>query len=183
MNKNHYRHQRQTSQSGFTFIELILYVAIIGLIMTAAINFAFDLMTGRTKSHAQQEVSQNARLISKRIQYEIRNASAINSLSATSLCLASATAARNPTRIYLSGNALRIGWGGGGTTCATTTNDQTLTSNEIQVTGLTFQNLSSVGNTSQHVKFSFTLKTLNPGGRAEWDYQQTMTSSTELRSH
>src|SRR3989344_8835546 len=82
---------------GFTLIELILYIAIVGIFISGAILFAWDIIYGRVRSNAQQQVSQNLRLAGKRMIYEIRNASDVNSISASSLSLALTDPARNPT--------------------------------------------------------------------------------------
>ncbi|HYD35666.1 MAG TPA: prepilin-type N-terminal cleavage/methylation domain-containing protein [Vitreimonas sp.] len=169
------------AQAGFTLIELILYIALISIFLSAVITFAWDIIYSHAKSSTQQTVLYNLRLASERITYEIRNARAINSVSATSLCLASADAARNPTKLYLASNELRIGWGGGNSTCATTTNDQALTSAEVNVTALTFQNLTTAGTASQHIQF--TIGITSTANRQEWQYSQTFSSSAEVRSH
>lgn len=168
-------------QNGFTFIETMIYITLISIFISGAISFALNIIYGRVKAQGQQEISQNLRLTSKRIVYEIRNASAINSVAASDLCLASANSTYNPTRIYLSSERLRIGWGGGSTDCTGLTNDQPLTTNRVRVTDLTFTNLSS-GTNSYNIKFSLTIENLT-GEREEFQKNQTYSSSVELRSN
>src|SRR3990167_11538866 len=66
--------------AGFTLIELILYVALITIILSAIVPFAWNTVQTGVKSAVQQEVNANARYISERIKYEIRNSTGINSV-------------------------------------------------------------------------------------------------------
>jgi prepilin-type N-terminal cleavage/methylation domain-containing protein len=54
-----------------------------------------------------------------------------------------------------------------------------LTSNDVQVTNLTFKNLTKTG-TAGILQVSFTMARNNPGGRNEYDFQKTFTTSAEL---
>jgi prepilin-type N-terminal cleavage/methylation domain-containing protein len=165
------------SSKGFTLIELILYVALSSIFMTAAVLFAWDIVYGRIRSFVEQEVNQNMRLASKRIAYEIRNASAINS-TGTSLSLAMADSARNPTVIDISSGRIRIGYGSSGSCPASS--PCFLTDNLVTASGITFTDFSS-GTDSLNVRFTFTIS--KTGGPDEFQETQTYTSSAEVRSH
>lgn len=165
---------------GFTLIELIIYIALIAIFIGGAVSFSWDIIYGGAKSDVEREVNQNLRLVSKRISYEIRNASAINSLATSDLCLVSADATRNPTRIYVSSGRMHIAWGGGSANCTGMTNDQPLTSNQVSVSGLTFTNNSS-GTNSYNVQFSLTIS--STGTRNEWQKSENYTGSAEMRSN
>lgn len=54
-----------------------------------------------------------------------------------------------------------------------------LTSNDVQVTNLTFRNLTRAG-TGGIVQVSFTVSRVNPNNRNEYDYQKTFTGSAEV---
>jgi prepilin-type N-terminal cleavage/methylation domain-containing protein len=163
------------NQQGFTLIELLIYIALLTIFITGAIFFAWDIIFGRVKSSVQQELNQNMRFASQRIAYEIRNASAINLVSATNLSLAQADSARNPTIISLSAGRIMIGWGSSGS-CPTTA-PCPLTSSDVAITTLTFTNLSS-GNAA-NVRFSITGQ--SSGNRTEYQGTQTITGSGEIR--
>lgn len=166
---------------GFTFIELILYIALVSIFIGGAVLFAWDIIYGRVKSGVQQEVTQNLRLASKRIVHEIRNAFGINSVNPSSISLAMDESARNPTVFDVSGGRLRIGFGSSGS--CPTTSPCTLTSDEVTVTNLSFTDLSSSGGESVNVQFTITVESNNPSGRQEWEKTQTYTTSVELRSN
>ena len=169
-----------SGEKGFTLIELILYIALIAIFINGAILFAWDIIYGGAKSGVQREVNKNMRLASKRIEYELRNASGINSLASNSVCLSSATALRNPTRISVSSGQLRIGWGGGSSDCTGLTNDEPFTSNKVAVSDLQFTDNSS-GSDSLNVDYALTIQ--STGTRQEWQESQSYQGSVELRSN
>lgn len=171
------------NQKGFTFIELIIYTAITAIFIFGAINFGWDIILGNVKSKNYQEVTENLRFAEKRILFEIRNASGINSVTSQSICLSNSDSTRNPTRIYLSGTILRIGWGGGSPTCTGLTTDVPLITNLVNATLLNFVNLSNGGGTTKNIQFTLTLSLLNPSGRSEYARTQTFESSVEVRSN
>ncbi len=154
--------------NGFTLVELILYIAIVTIFMTGVIYFTSDIVYGRVKSQVHQEVNQNIRFASKRIMYEIRNASSVT-VSPSSITLGSTDVGRNPTVIDVFGNRLRIGYGG---------NQYFLTSNKVTVSNLSFTDLSTAGTTN--VKFSITID--STGDRREFQKSETYETSVELRS-
>jgi prepilin-type N-terminal cleavage/methylation domain-containing protein len=166
----------QRKRRGFTFIELILYLAIVSIVLGALVPFAFTVIGSGVKSSTQQEVFSSARFISERIKYEIRNATGINSVSATSLSLATATGSTNPTVIDLSGGNIRIKQG-----VSTAVN---LNSANTTVPSLSFVNFTSGDNKTKHVQFTFTLNA-NFNSTVRQEYQETMTveGSAEVRSN
>lgn len=167
--------------SGFTLIEMLIYIAITMIFITGVTNFGLNIIYGRVKTRNYQSVTQNLRIAEKRILFEIRNASGINSVAAQAICLSNSDVTRNPTRIYLSGGVVRIGWGGGSPTCASLTNDMTLMDNLVTATSLNFVNLSATN--TKNIQFSLTLTAVNPSGKAEFARTQTFESAAEVRSN
>jgi Tfp pilus assembly protein FimT len=170
-------------KNGFTFIELLIYIALMAIFIIGTIDFGWNIIYGNVKSKNYQEVTENLRFAEKRIVFEIRNASGINSVTSQSICISNSDSTRNPTRIYLSGSFLHIGWGGGSPTCASLTNDVALTTNLVNVTSLHFVNLTNGGGTTKNIQFSITVSAINPSGRSEWDRVQTFESAGEIRSN
>lgn len=168
---------------GFSLIEMILYIAIVSVFLGGAIQFAWNLVYGQVKATALQDVNANTRFVGKRIAYEIRNASAINSVTSSSLCLASTNVTYNPVKIYLSSGAIRLGWGGGSPTCASTTNDVPLTSAGVTVNSIVFTNLTPVSALSRHVLYTYTISASATSGRQEYVASQSYEGSAEVRSH
>lgn len=163
-------------KNGFTLIELILYVSIITIVMSGLIPFAWNVIEGSVKSSIEQDVSSQARYVSERIKYEIRNAADINSVSATSISLKETVPANDPTIIDLSGGKIRVKQGAGAAV--------NLNSNDTNVTALSFANYSSADLKTKHIQFTFTLDDSYTGSRQEYNAPPiTIESSGEIRSN
>lgn len=160
---------------GFTLVELILYITIVVIILSALIPFALDVVGSGAKSSVQEEVTANARYISERIKYEIRNATTINSVTSSSLSLATSVPATNPTVIDLSGSNIRITQGSGSPII--------LNSNMVSISGLTFTNFISADTKTKNIQFVFTTSSNSSSARQEYQDSVTVEGDAELRSN
>lgn len=158
---------------GFTFIELILYISIVTIMLSAIIPFAWNIIGTRSKSSTEQEVFSQARYVSERIKYEIRNASDINSVSAGSINLN--TLSDSSTVIDLSGGKVRVRYG--------TQDPIPLNSNNTNVTTLEFVNYTSADQKTKHIGFVLTIEMAGSLQRQEFKEAVTLGSSAEVRSN
>ncbi|HSW96876.1 MAG TPA: prepilin-type N-terminal cleavage/methylation domain-containing protein [Candidatus Saccharimonadales bacterium] len=167
----------KTTQKGITLIETIIYIAIVSLIMTSLIPFAWNVIEGGVKSSTEQEVFDNARFISEQIKYQIRNATGINSVSSTQISLATANSATNPTIIGVSGTNLTMQQGAGS---ALNLNSQNAT-----VSGVTFMTYTSGDNKTKNIQFVFTVNAnySGSGSRQELNESTTIEGDAEVRSN
>jgi type II secretory pathway pseudopilin PulG len=163
-------------KKGNTLIELIIYITIVSGIGMASVLFVTNIITGRVKSSLEENVIHNMRLSTRRITQEIRQATAITSISSTDLCLASPTIGRNPTRIYLSSNRLYLGFGG---SCASSTTSYPLTSTNVTVSNLVFSN--STTGLAKTIDYTYKISGNNVVGRQEWLYDTTASMSASIR--
>ncbi|MBI2337948.1 type II secretion system protein [Candidatus Daviesbacteria bacterium] len=163
---------------GFTLIELILYIAIITIVMSALIPFAWNIIGGSVKSSALQEVSSQARFVSERIKYEIRNANDINNISAFSIDLKTDT---NPTTVIeLADGKITIKYGISGTPVNLNSDDTVI----APVGDAIFTDYGSVDAKTKHIQFSFTIDDKYTGSRQEYQVPAiTIESSAELRNN
>ena len=163
-------------QTGYTLIELLLYVAMIGILLSAVAYFFGAAAEARVKNQTVTEVDSQGTYVMDYITETIRNATSITSptvgTSGTSLTVAVPTASLSPTIFNLSGTTLQVKEG--------TAAAVALTSDDMQVTSFTVKNLSRSGTTGI-VQISFTLNRVNPSGRAEYDYSRTFTTSVGVR--
>lgn len=168
--------QRQIQNKGFTLLEVILYIGLLSIILTAIVSFSSMFVESRIKSQAIAEVEQQGLQTMQLITQTIRNAENITSpttgSSAASLTLDVVTAGDDPTIFDLSGNAIRIKEGVGP--------NVNLTSARITASNLNFQNLSRAS-TPGIIRVSFTLTHVNPNGRNEYNYSKTFYASASLR--
>src|SRR3990172_13222807 len=65
----------------FTLIELLLYMGLVGIFLTAATTSMWDIILGNVKSSVEQEVQESLRYSSSRLGFEIRNADSVGSSS------------------------------------------------------------------------------------------------------
>ncbi len=72
---------------GFTLIELIVYLSIVGIILTGISYLILDILKGQASSYSDQEVNYQLRYISGIMVEDIRTASDIASLSEENLIL------------------------------------------------------------------------------------------------
>lgn len=162
-------------KAGFTFIELILYIAIVTVMLSALVPFAWNIIGASSKSNTEQEVFSQARFISERIKYEVRNATGINSVAATSISLATAVSATNPTVIDFAGGNMSIKQGVGAVVV--------LNSPDVAISGLAFTNNTSVDNKTKNISYVFTLSSNYGSARQEFMETTTVRSSAEVRTN
>jgi len=160
---------------GFTFVELLLYISVVSIMISSLVLFALTIINNGAKSSTHQEVFSQARYISERFKYEIRNATGINSVSSNSISLATSDSVTNPTVIdVLSGN-IRLKQGAAA--------EVNLNSSSTTISNLIFVNYSSADNMTKHIQFRFTVNDNYASTRQEYISSITIESSAELRSN
>jgi type II secretory pathway pseudopilin PulG len=170
-------------RKAFSLIEILLYVALIVIMMSALLPVALQIINSGTKSGVTQEVYQSARYVSERIKYEIRNASGINIASSTfnlnlatttnaGLYLIGYTSSTNPTIISVATGTIRIQQG--------TSTPIFLHSFDAQAASLIFSNYST--STYNNVGFTLTMTDASTSTRQEYNASTTLITSVELRN-
>ena len=163
-------------QRGYTLIELLLYIAILGILLGALTSFFSVSLTARIKNESIVEVDRQGEFMIDMIARTVRAADSITAptagASGSTLTLAMPTAGVNPTIFNMSGTTLQIKEGAGATI--------PLNSGRVAVTGFTAKNLSRAS-TPGVIQVSFTVSAVNTTGRNEYDYQKTFTTSASLR--
>ena len=172
-------------KNGFTLIELILYIAIFSIIMIGLVQVSWTVIGAGSKSSVQEEVFSQARYLSEKLKYEIRNANGINigtSNFDTNLASSSALqlsliqdAPDNPTIINVSSGKAQIKKGSAAAV--------SLNSNDTVVQDLTFSNYSSGDSKTLNISFTFTIAATSGSGRWEFSESAVMRSDAEIRSN
>jgi len=164
------------NQHGFTLVELLLYIVILGTLLVPVSFFFATALDARIKNQSVSEVNDQAQAAMETITVTIRGANAISTplpgVSTASLTLTVPTASLSPTVFSVQNGVLQVKEGSAAPVA--------LTNGKVTVSGLSFKNLSISG-THGIVQVSFTIARVNPAGKAEYDYQKTFTTSMGLR--
>ncbi|HLD96357.1 MAG TPA: type II secretion system protein [Patescibacteria group bacterium] len=168
------------AKRAFTLIELLIYMALVSVFLTAAVTSMWDIILGSTKSSVEQEVQESLRYVSHRLGFEIRNANSIGGSSDFGVNLAATPGAllslsspnpNNPTEFRVDDGLLQVKQGAGDWT--------TISSSALEVTDLVFTDLTD--GSSENIEFTVTVKYRNPGSRSELEKESTFESSAQLR--
>lgn len=171
----------KSKQPGLTLIELLLYIAIFSIIITAVATIGITATAQRVRNNAVAEVDYQGEAVMSYITQSVRNAQSLNSPGANnssqSLSLNTNISANNPTVFDSVGDGsisrIRIREGSPPT-------DNYLTNNKVTVTDISFTNASVVGG-HDSIKIQFTIRYYNPSGRAELNYEKTFYGGVTLR--
>ena len=162
-------------QTGFTLVELLLYLATASILMLALTSFAILLSESRIKHRTISEVEQQGHFLMDQMTQAIRNSESVTGptagASSSSLTLDVIDSGADPTIFAVSSGTLQQ------QEASLTTN---LSSSTVTVENLVFQNLSRE-NTPATVEVSFTVTSVNPSGRNEFDFTQDFKSSATVR--
>lgn len=168
-------------KSGVTLIELLLYIAIFSIVITAVVSVAISATAQRVRNNAVAEVDYQGEAVMSYITQTIRNSQSVNTPlannSAGSLSVNGLNATNNPAVFDTVNDGLRqrirVREGSPPT-------DNFLTNNRVTVTSINFTNSTIVGGRDS-IKIQFTLQYYNPSGRPELNYQKTFYSGATLR--
>lgn len=172
-------------QKGFTFIELLLYIAILSIILTSLVTFAWNAIDNSGKSTTQQEIASNARFVSERLLYEIRKAVDINTATSnfginlatdqTKQLSLKENAPNDPTLINVVSGKIQIKQGAAAAVA--------LNSTDTTVTDLTFTNNSSGDGKTKNITYTLTIISNFNQSRQEFQGTISLRASGELRNN
>lgn len=169
-------HRSTTKQSGFTLVELLLYLAVTSIIVLSVSGFLITMLQARVKFQTISEVEQQGQQAMLAITQTIRNSQSITSpatgASAATATVTVPTGSLSPTVFDLSGGIIRVTEGAGAA--------QGLTTAKVTASSLNFQNLTRP-TTQGAVRISFTITSVNGSGRNEFQYTKTFRATATLR--
>ncbi len=151
-------------------IELIIYLAIVGIILTSISYLILDILGGQTKNYANQDINQNLRLITGILVKDIKTAEEIVSLDSETLVLRSG--GDDITFNFDGSNQDITKQIGAGQTVQ-------LNSSRVEVSG-SFTDLSYDDRT-KNVGINLLFNYYNPSGLADYNASATADFTVELR--
>lgn len=93
---------KEKNNKGFTLMELLVYIGIVGLALTVIMTLTVNIISVKQKSDVSRETQENARFIIQRMTNEIRWANDIASFSSNDITL---DTNEGPVRFYLDGSS------------------------------------------------------------------------------
>lgn len=162
------------SPKGFTLIEVLIYVAIIGVVISSFVSFSISSTNARNKTYVIQEVQANARVVKELISREIKEASSVvapSSGSSTSVLELDVPDTSNNTLYSLSNGVLYRQVG--------SFDPDQISSQETEISDLVFSNNSLSGD-KDSVTFSFTIDFRNSDSNF-FDYSESLSGSANIR--
>lgn len=164
------------SSAGFTLVELLLYIALAGILLTAFTAFSTLVIRSRIKHQSVSEVEEQSTQLMYFITQAIRNSEEVATpapgANSNTLSITVTSSAHNPTVFDLAAGAVRITEG--------TNTPIILTSPLITISDLQFSNLP-LGVTSGTVRIRFTARRVNPNNVNEYDFTKVFTGAAGIR--
>ena len=163
------------SAKGYTLIELLLYITILGIVLIIVIDLLFKSLEASVQFRERNELEANASLIFERIKYDIRSATSISvptTLGETSNYLSLIRNGQTITYTKVS-NSLNLSNG---------VSSDNLSSNAVIVENITFQKLGSKleeQGGKQTLKINLTLT--NPAQTKQGILSKSWTTTSGLR--
>lgn len=157
---------------GYTLIELLLYVSIVGVLLVGITFFFGTITETRVKNRTISEVNEQATYAIDYIARTVRASNSISSpavgASGNSLTVVTGDAGVDPIVFSVASGVLQVKEGSAAAV--------PLTSPVIQVNAFTVTNTARPG-TDGMATVQLTLNRVNTSNRNEYDYAQTFTTS------
>lgn len=161
-------------------MEVILYIALIAVILTAVTYFAWDIIYGGVKTFAIREVQQNARFAIERMEYEIRKSEGVSSFATDTLVLANGTDPDVTLRFREPENKITLQFG--------SDPEQDLTTEEVEVTNGRFTYLEytypgASAPATENIKMEMDFNFYNPQDLQDWLAEEHFETSVEIKGN
>lgn len=172
--------QKNPTQGGFTLIETLIYIAIVGMAVSSLIYFSIAVGNARTKSYVVEEVQASTRAALNIIERAVRTAESVDREVSTFgadpgvLVLHVTDVTKEPTTIALSADdgTLTITEGAG--------EPQLLMSDEVFVSNLVFTDLTG-SSTRERIRIEMTADYENASGNSNYTYSQSLQTAVSVR--
>jgi prepilin-type N-terminal cleavage/methylation domain-containing protein len=176
-------------KSGFTLIELIIYMAIASVVLVTAVGTGMNVITTQGVSETKREIYTNARFLMNQFGFAVRNADDV--------IIGSSTFGSNPgiltldypgigTNVIFDTYTKNIIAGGQAVTIRKlevkdgTADYVDLTSDSVTVTNFTLMNLTR-GAEPKNINIQLTLESVNPGNNKTYDISIPLETALSIR--
>jgi len=139
------------TNNGFTLIEALVYIALLGLIMTGAVAVAYQLVDSSAAVNIKNTAGEEGNFVLRKLDWALSSASALDTSVTNQLTVSRYDG--TTVIIKLSGTEIEMKETGGTFLPITTGN--------VTVSDLSFQNIPAVGGAPQGVTAATTINGLN----------------------
>lgn len=171
--------KKNTSRTGFSLLELLIYVAILSIVMVAISSSFISVSKGRVKADTQVEVNSNLRFALDKISQDIKGASGISvpaTANATSSSLSATSSAVSLNYCVTSGVLRRQS----GSAC--TVSSEAITSDLVRVDSIEFKRIENthtlLGVTLISIQISMAMS--YNSSSSDWQYSASGKTSASL---
>lgn len=182
MNNN----KRLKQNTGFSLIELLLYIVIIVIILSALVPFTIDMTKASQKSNVHQDLATDSRLFVEKLKYYIRESKGINAGTsnfgvnlannpANQLSLIGTSPADPIIITVTSGGLAQLKLGGESAVA--------LNSGNTKVTSLIFTNHTTSDGLSENISFTITIQSNLQGNGQEYKFSMDSLGTVEVRTN
>lgn len=145
------------ASSGFTLIEVLIYSAILGIILSSSLTMLYSVSAGRAQALARQVLESEGNMLMSKLTWAMTSAKTINLPAANStstvLSLSRYDSSDNPMVFGLNGGVLGLSRAGQPA--------KSLTSNEVVVTDFTVSHLPALNGQPEGVALNISISTYN----------------------
>jgi type II secretory pathway pseudopilin PulG len=134
---------------GFTLIEALIYIALLGLIMTGAVATSYQLAESEASLASDHRVQEEGNFVINKLQWALSGAQTVSAPTAWGSALSLTRYDGISVDVRLTGGAVEIRENGGSYAVLTTSN--------VTVSDLSFHYLPASGNTPAGVEASTTI--------------------------
>ena len=168
------------SRKGFTFIETLLYIALVTIISGVLFSFGWNVIFLRTKTNVVNETTSSAKILQEKISNEIR--------SADSADFENSIFNASEGKLVLNSLAEKIVIASESGKVSIKRGDEApifLHSNTSRVKNLVFTREIDSNNQSYYIGYTFLVEAYYPqaNGRFEYQYSTDIKSGAEIRNH
>ncbi len=159
---------------GFSLIEILIYIAIIGLMIGAFASFVLAVNNSRSKNYVVSEVQANTRVVLDILSQKIHSADTVLTPSAGNSAGSLVLDMPDPEpdlTFQVQNGVLSLKPQGGGAT--------NITGKAVNVSYLNFTNLAGLGE-KDNIRIQMTIEFRNPESK-EYEYSQTIETAVSRR--
>lgn len=167
--------QRSNEIQGFTLVEVLIYVGIIGMVVFSFVSFSLSVSRSHNKAFAVQEVGAGSRFALSQIKREIRRAEGVISPGAGSSSDTLILDRPDPKEDL----SFEVQDGSLGTRRGVGTFNP-LVSNKVRFSNISFTNLGPDKN-NRIINIKFQLEYNNNAGSSDFDFSQKIRTAAEVR--